>query len=121
MNSGSWTSLEIVKLVIRTGGPNAGHIIEYQSRFCGLQSIPCAFTNTSCLLALGAGVVIDESVLCREVDRFAIDPTRLIIDPQAIVIKHDHSSAELDLVRRIGSTGKGVGAATAEKVLSVIG
>ncbi|MGH4014819.1 MAG: adenylosuccinate synthetase [Pseudonocardiaceae bacterium] len=46
-------------MAIRTGGPNAGHTIENGGKFCRVQSVPCAFINPSCTLALGAGAVIE--------------------------------------------------------------
>jgi len=110
-----------VAMSIRTGGPNAGHTVEHGGTFHKLQSIPCAFINPACTLALGAGSVIDEDVLRAEIDGIAAVPGRLMIDPQAVVIQSMHPSAELDLVGSIGSTGKGVGAASAQKLLRTPG
>jgi adenylosuccinate synthase len=102
---------------IRTGGPNAGHTVEHDGLFHKLQSIPCAFINPSCTLALGAGSVLDEDILRDEIDRISLTPGRLMIDPQAVVIQSGHPPAELELISRIGSTGRGVGAAAAQKLL----
>jgi hypothetical protein len=88
-----------IAMAIRTGGPNAGHTIEHEGDFCKLQSVPCAFINPSCTLALGAGAVIDESVLQAEINRLALAPSRLVIDPQA------HNSTG-SLVRRAGASEK---------------
>lgn len=106
---------------IRTGGPNAGHTVEYDGTFHKLQSIPCAFVNPSCILALGAASIIDEDILRDEINRVVVEPGRLLIDPCGVVIQDRHSVAERELVCRIGSTGKGVGAAAAEKLLRVPG
>jgi adenylosuccinate synthase len=104
-------------LAVRTGGPNAGHtVISGEERWV-FRHIPCAILNPSCIGVLGAGAVIDCEVLREEIYSLGLSPARLAIDPQACVITGIHRSAEVDLVRTIGSTGKGVGAAVASKVM----
>src|SRR5262245_40267681 len=102
---------------IRTGGPNAGHTVEHRGSFYKLQSVPCAFVHHACLLAIGAGAVIDEQILRAEISCIGLDPRRLVIDRCSVAIRGGHRLAEQELVGRIGSTGKGVGAALAGKVL----
>jgi adenylosuccinate synthase len=102
---------------IRTGGPNAGHTIENKGRFLQVRMLPCAFINPNCKLAIGAGGVIDVSVLGNEIDEFRIAKDRLTIDPLAVIIQDGYFDREIELKNRIGSTGKGVGVAVAEKVL----
>lgn len=104
-------------LAIRTGGPNAGHTIEHEGRVYKLQSIPCSFINANCMLAIGAGGVIDLEILKREIQECGVTPDRLIIDPQASIITDSHVQSEVTLKGTIGSTGKGVGAAVSAKVL----
>lgn len=104
-------------MAIRTGGPNAGHTLEHDGKIFKLQTIPCSFINENCLLAIGAGGVIDLDILRREVMECGITPERLLIDPQAGIIDQQHVQSEIDLKGRIGSTGKGVGAAVAAKTL----
>mgnify|MGYP001578541964 CR=1 FL=1 len=103
-------------MAIRTGGSNAGHTIEHEGKIYKLQTIPCSFINQNCLLAIGAGGVIDLDILKREIQECEITPERLIVDPQAGIIDESHSQSERELKNRIGSTGKGVGAAVAAKV-----
>ncbi len=51
-----------------------------------------------------------------------MSPDRLSIDPQAVVITEEHRAREnADLVGRIGSTGQGGGAATADRVMRKAG
>lgn len=102
---------------IRTGGPNAGHTIEHEGKIYKLQTIPCSFINENCLLAIGAGGVIDLEILKREITECEITPDQLIIDPQAGIIDPQHVQREYELKGRIGSTGKGVGAAVSAKSL----
>lgn len=105
-----------VDLAIRTGGPNAGHTFEHNGRLRKVRSIPCAVVNPHSALAIGAGGVLDVDVLLSEVERFAVRPSRLMIDPQATLISKEDLTLEQPLVERIGSTGCGVGAAAARKL-----
>jgi adenylosuccinate synthase len=66
---------------------------------------------------LGAGAVIDMPILLHEISDWDLQPDRLMIDPQAAIVQSRHLTAELRIVERISSTGKGVGAAVAEKVM----
>lgn len=104
-------------MAIRTGGPNAGHTLEYEGRLYKMQTVPCSFVNENCLLAIGAGGLIDVAILEREIQEAGIERGRLLIDPQAGVIDTQYVQAEEDLKRRIGSTGKGIGSAVAAKSL----
>lgn len=101
----------------RTGGPNAGHTVQSGSAKMVLRHLPCAVVSPRTLLYLGAGAVIDPTVLIQEVNEHGLGPKRLFIDPNAVIIDKSHLSSEAELVARIGSTGKGVGAAVAAKVL----
>jgi adenylosuccinate synthase len=102
---------------VRTGGPNAGHTVEFKGKFYKLRCIPCAFVNDKCLLGIGAGAVLNVNVLKGEIEACKIRRGRLFIDPQAGIIEQRHKDAEITLKKRIGSTGEGVGAAIADKVL----
>jgi adenylosuccinate synthase len=70
---------------IRTGGPNAGHSVEQDGKFYKLQSVPCAFINPQCLLCIGAGGIIDISILEREIKECGLSPERLVIDPKPLL------------------------------------
>lgn len=109
--------------VIRVAGPNAGHTAyDPQGRKWALRQIPvAAVVDESVNLYIGAGSEIDPDVLLDEVDRLeeAGIPIRerLVVDEQATVISDAHKEAEAVLVGRIGSTGKGIGAARAGRLL----
>ncbi len=85
-----------------------------------MQSVPCGWINPTALLVLGKGMLVDFDQLDREV-RLIRGTTgedirqRLIIDGGAMVLDGRHRQEEggVDgtLHHRIGSTGKGVGAA----------
>ena len=105
-----------MKLSIRTGGPNAGHTFEHDDVIYKMQSIPCAFVNPNCFVAIGAGGVIDLEILRREIALVSDVEDRLLIDPQASIITQEDVLSETQLKKDIASTGKGVGAAIARKV-----
>lgn len=104
------------QMAIRTGGPNAGHTVEWNGVFYKLQTLPCPVINENCILGIGAGGLIDLSILQREIKELRIQPKRLFIDPQAGIIDHHHVEQEISLKKEIGSTGKGVGAALVAKI-----
>lgn len=109
-------------VAVRTGGPNAGHSIIHEGRVWKMRSIPVNWTNPRTQLVLGPGAVIDQAVLLTEIDEleqfgYSIR-SRLWIDPKATMIMSGDTDAETgpftgesSLVERIGSTGKGIGAA----------
>jgi adenylosuccinate synthase len=51
-----------------------------------------------------------------EIRRYGVDTGRLLIDEQATIITHDDIAEEATLVSSIGSTGQGVGYATANNI-----
>lgn len=102
-------------MAIRTGGPNAGHTFEHDGTVFKLQTIPCSVVNKNTLIAIGAGGLIDLNILQREINETGIESDRLMIDPQAGIIDEIHAQSEIALKGRIGSTGKGVGAALSAK------
>lgn len=113
--------------VIRVAGPNAGHSARgvLDGEIWPLRQIPvAAVTEPSCRLVIGAGSEIDPQVLESEIE--ALDAAgydvsgRLWIDQQATVITEENRRAEGGndgpLQSRIGSTGKGIGAARADRI-----
>lgn len=107
---------------IRVGGPNAGHtVIDNMGREWKLRQVPvAAVVDPACALYIAAGSEIDLEVLDYEVAMldaagFAVTP-RLWVDDSATLITDADSAAEHGLVQRIGSTGKGIGAARAARI-----
>ena len=105
-------------MLVRVGGPNAGHVVPRQdgSPFTH-RLLPSGTQNSTAHLLLGPGAVIDVSTLQTEIAACGVEHDRLSVDPQVMVISDADIEAEQALVRRIGSTGKGVGAATARRIL----
>lgn len=104
---------------IRVGGSNAGHSITHLGRIWKMQSVPCGWVNSNATLWLGRGMLIDLENLQQEIEAIReVDPSiieRIRIDPLAGVMderhKYEEGGVEGEMHRRIGSTGKGVGAA----------
>lgn len=108
-------------VLVRVGGPNAGHKVYEEPEFQTFHHLPSGSTrNPEARLVLGPGAVLHVESLLKEIARAEIDYRRLAIDPQAMLIADEDLMAEKKLVTAIGSTGRGVGAATARKVLRKI-
>ena len=97
-------------VAVRTGAPNAGHTVLHNNQIYKLQQIPATFVNPKCKLYIGAGALIDPKILAREIEQ-TNSYKRVFIDPQAGIIEEKHAKEEGSLVKDIGSTGKGAGAA----------
>jgi len=107
-------------LVIRTGGPNAGHSIKlYDGTVFKARHVPCAFHNKRAVLALGPGAVVDPDYLLGEeipeLKRLGFNlEGRFFIDPMCAIVEPKHRQMERP---NFGSTRKGVAGATADRVL----
>ena len=102
-------------IAVRTGSPNAGHTVFKDGEIYRLQQIPATFVNKKCVLYIGAGALINPDILRKEVEH-TNTKERLFIDPQAGIIEEKHLLQEGELVQKIGSTGKGCGAALADRI-----
>jgi len=110
---------------VRTGGPNAGHSFVYKGKLYAMQSLPCGWINPNAVLVIGAGGLIDIDQLTKEIDMvMKIDPSiinRLSIDKNCGVVsdwhKKEEGGTEGEMHKRIGSTGKGVGAARRDRIM----
>ncbi len=69
-------------------------------------------------LLIGAGAVLNVTKLLAEIAECKIEDGRLHIDGNATIIADDDLAAERDLVSTIGSTGQGVGSATARRIMN---
>lgn len=104
---------------VRVGGANSGHtVITADGRKHVLRQLPVAAVAERSLLFLPPGNYLDAGVLLAEIDRYAISPDRLYIDPAASVILDEDRQQELrdGLTGRIGSTASGTGAAVARRL-----
>jgi len=105
-------------VLIRVGGPNAGHSVYEEPKPIKFHHLPSGSTrNREALVLLGPGSVISPEHLLEEIGKFHLDPSRLVIDKNAMIIVDSDRNKEKKLSDKIGSTGQGVGSATSRKVL----
>lgn len=119
-------------IAVRVAGSNAGHsALDASGRKWALRHIPVvAVSNLHCDLVIGAGSEIDLDVLEDEIEQLEEGGipvrNRLYVDNEATVIEAEHKAREMGyheqhgrsgLTASIGSTGKGVGAARADRAV----
>ncbi|MEZ0067868.1 adenylosuccinate synthase [Streptacidiphilus sp. MAP12-20] len=114
-----------VDYVVRyQGGNNAGHTVVVGDQKYALHLLPSGILSPNCVPVIGNGVVIDPAVLLSELaglqDR-GVDTSKLLISGNAHLITPYHRT--LDKVserflgkRKIGTTGRGIGPAYADKI-----
>lgn len=110
---------------VRVAGPNAGHTAyDSTGRRWALRQVPVGATcEDPMTLYIAAGSEIDPPVLMEELtqlrDAGLLRNKSVFIDPNATLITPRHKTIEgmYDLTNKIGSTGKGIGAARAERVM----
>jgi adenylosuccinate synthase len=106
------------------GGNNAGHTVVVDGQKYALHLLPSGILTPDCVPVIGNGVVIDLGVLFSELDALierGVDVSRLIVSANAHIIAPYHRT--IDKVterflgkRRIGTTGRGIGPAYADKI-----
>jgi len=104
-------------VLVRVGGPNAGHKVFQDPEPYTHRQLPSGTLFSNAKLLIGPGAVIDVDTLLKEAADCEVDAARLSIDPQAMIISKADKQNEAKLVQKIGSTGQGVGAAAARRIL----
>ncbi|MBV9872135.1 MAG: adenylosuccinate synthase [Frankiaceae bacterium] len=116
---------ERVDYVVKfNGGNNAGHTVVVGDQKYALHLLPSGILTPGVVPVIGNGVVVDLSVLFREIDEMearGIDCSRLVVSANAHVITPYH--VQMDKVgerflgkQKIGTTGRGIGPAYADKM-----
>lgn len=111
--------------VVRVAGPNAGHTGHDETgKAWAFRQLPvAAVVPGNVVLGIAAGSEIDPEVLLDELTRATnaglLDDKTVWVSDEATIIepKHKDQEAEAGLVQRAGSTGKGIGAARADRVM----
>ena len=112
-------------LVIRfQGGNNAGHTIIVGEKKIVLHQIPSGILHPSCVSVIAHGVVFEPEAFLEELEKvkkeIEVSPDRLKISLNASVITPYHklldALRENKAVKKIGTTGKGIGPAYEDKV-----
>jgi len=106
------------------GGNNAGHTVVIDGEKYALHLLPSGILSEGVIPVISNGVVIDIEVLFEELDALiarGVDVSRLLVSSNAHVITQYHRT--LDKVterflgkRQIGTTGRGIGPAYADKI-----
>ncbi|MGC5165836.1 adenylosuccinate synthase [Luteimicrobium sp. DT211] len=106
------------------GGNNAGHTVVIGDEKYALHLLPSGILSPGVVPVIANGVVVDIDVLFEELDALierGVDVSRLLVSGSAHVIAGYHRT--IDKVterflgkRRIGTTGRGIGPAYADKI-----
>ncbi|MFT4124454.1 MAG: adenylosuccinate synthase [Microbacteriaceae bacterium] len=106
------------------GGNNAGHTVVIGDQKYALHLLPSGILTPGVTPVIGNGVVVDLEVLFEELDALierGLDVSKLVVSASAHVITGYHRT--LDRVterflgkRQIGTTGRGIGPAYADKI-----
>ncbi len=106
------------------GGNNAGHTVVIGDQKYALHLLPSGILTEGVVPVIGNGVVVDIEVLFHELEALTsrgVDVSRLLVSANAHVITQYHRT--LDKVterflgkRQIGTTGRGIGPAYADKI-----
>ena len=114
-----------VKYVVRyQGGNNAGHTVVIGDQKYALHLLPSGILTPNCIPVIGNGVVIDPSVLLEEIvglNERGVDTSSLKISTNAHLITPYHRTIDKVSERflgksKIGTTGRGIGPAYADKI-----
>ena len=104
-------------LLIRVGGPNAGHKVFAEPKPEAYFHLPSGTRRApGAKLLLGAGSVIYPQKLLQEIAEHRVEVQRLSIDPQAMIIEDVDKEREAEALCSISSTLQGVGFASARKI-----
>ena len=116
---------EKARVVVRfSGGDNAGHTVVNRWGEFGLHLVPSGIFSPQAVCIIGNGVVINPAVLINEIEllnKRGVDTSRLFISDRANLIMPYHVLLDgLEEKWRgdqaLGTTGKGIGPAFADKV-----
>ena len=113
-----------VDMVVRfQGGNNAGHTVEIGSERYVLHLVPSGIFRPGVRCVIGNGLVVDPVALVEELEGIrargiAADNLELSDRAQLIFIYHKRADAlsEKGAVRKIGTTGRGIGPAYCDKM-----
>ena len=106
------------------GGNNAGHTVVIGDQKFALHLLPSGILTPGCTPVIGNGVVVDLRVLFQELDQLGergVDTSDLLVSNAAHIIAPyartlDNVTERFLGSRKIGTTGRGIGPAYADKI-----
>jgi adenylosuccinate synthase len=114
------TRQEEIDICIRCGGPNSGHtFVSEDGSTVLLRQLPTGYIRPGTRLLVPAGALVDLNVLKYELDSLRLNPKRVGVDRNAMIIEQSDRDQEsrLGLRDRLSSTLCGVGSAVARRAL----
>ncbi|MGQ0376618.1 MAG: adenylosuccinate synthetase [Nitrososphaerota archaeon] len=107
-------------IVVRGGaGPNAGHTISDGDKVYKVRMLPSGFLNKSSKMMIGPGVVVNPTILLKEIKDFGVSD-RVFVDQRCGIIEETHVERDSKLKDTIGSTGSGTGPANADRAMRTL-
>ena len=109
-------------LVVRfQGGANAGHTVRIGDKEYVLHLIPGGIVSGHSVNVIGNGCVVDPVTFAEELDYLAekdieVTPEKLVVSSQAHMVTPVHKYLDNVLHKKIGTTGRGIGPAYADKI-----
>ena len=119
------TTDDSIDFCVRTsGGHNAGHTIVVNGEKFATHLLPSGILTPGCTSVIANGVVISPEALFHELDALIerdVDMGQLVVSANAHVIASYHSTVDKVTERflgknKIGTTGRGIGPAYADKI-----
>lgn len=108
-----------ISTVVRPGGTNSGHTGYSQAgEKLILRQFPAAALDGDVLVVFPAGSYIDPTLFLYELELLGLSEDRIFVDRRAHLIQAKHKEAESrgGLIKSIGSTGSGTGAAVMSRI-----
>lgn len=119
---------EFDAIVRYNGGANAGHSVVVNGKRFALHLVPSGVLRDGCDSIIANGVVVDPEQLLKEIDGLTaegVDCSRVVVSSRAHVVMPYHKAEDAARERAladslgskaVGTTGRGIGPAYAEKV-----
>jgi adenylosuccinate synthase len=104
-------------VLMRVGGPNAGHNAAREAGKYTYHSLPSGCREHSGDVLIGPGATVHVEELLGEIADCCITPERIYLDPNTMVITEEDRREEEALKKAIGSTGRGGGSAAARRIM----
>jgi len=104
-------------VLVRVGGPNAGHTVSSASGVHVYHQLPSGARDVKAELLLGPGMTLKVDELLKEIADCGVKEDRLFIDPQVMIIEEEDLNQEREMVEKIASTGRGGGSAAARRIM----